>query len=89
MLISYVRNDKGQPIGVVASPGKYLVGVSICNPKDKFDRQLGLEIACGRAMRVENIYPKTLPNRNDLSLDMLDDMVDTMYRRSRKYYKDV
>ena len=88
MLINYIRNDGGQKIGAVVSPGANLVGVSLCNPKDKFSKDLALTIAMGRAIRVKKIAPP-MPMRKDVTgiCEQVDSMIDTMYMRSRKYYK--
>ena len=88
MLISYIRNDEGQKIGAVVSPGANLVGVSLCNPKDKFSKDMALSLAIGRAIMVKDIAPP-IPKRKDawyLEQDVAD-AIDIMYMRSRKYYK--
>jgi 1,4-dihydroxy-2-naphthoyl-CoA synthase len=61
MLIRYVRNEQREKIGVVVALGKGKIGWSICYqgdpwdedapPADKFDKELGLKIAIGRAER--------------------------------------
>jgi hypothetical protein len=88
MLISYVRNDKGQKIGAVVSPGANLVGVSLCNPKDTFSKEMALTLALGRAIRVKNIAPP-MPMLKDVTgiCEQVGELIDTMYIRSRKYYK--
>lgn len=47
----YVRNRKGQPIGVVVATDSAQVGWSLCKTKvgDVFNKQMGLQIAVGRA----------------------------------------
>lgn len=51
MLLKYVKNRKGQRIGVVLAIGKDKIGWSKCNFSmgDKFDREKGRDIALGRA----------------------------------------
>lgn len=61
MLITYIRKNKtekskGVPIGCVVALDKNHIGWSLCNPKDKWNKKLGLEIAKGRASNNKNVY---------------------------------
>lgn len=50
MLLEYVRDKQGHPIGVVVATGANRIGWSKVNGKlDKFDKNLGIKIAKGRA----------------------------------------
>ena len=51
MLTRYVRNDQNQKIGVVVALEKGKIGWSRCQEPDKFDKELGLLIAIGRAKK--------------------------------------
>lgn len=57
MLIHYIRKDKtekskGKPIGIVIALDEDTFGWSLCNPKDKWNKKLGLEIAKSRAEKL-------------------------------------
>jgi len=70
MLITYIRKNKtdkskGIPIGCVVALDKNHIGWSLCNPKDKWNRKRGLEIATGRAKNnntKDDIYKKLWSN---------------------------
>jgi hypothetical protein len=79
-IISYVRNRKGNPVGIlVASKHKksFKVGYSLCCKKDRFSREMGLKIAFGRSEAgsdeaVPHIIRRALPE---------------FAERCRRYYK--
>ena len=48
-VIRYIRDCQRRPYGVIVALDKEHIGMSLCNKKDKWDRELGLEIAAGRA----------------------------------------
>lgn len=51
-IISYIRNRKGKPVGVlvaVKNEQGYSVGYSLCCKRDRFCKEMGLRIALGRA----------------------------------------
>jgi hypothetical protein len=51
-----MERQKGPPIGVVTiyqNDGEYFVGASYCDPRDKFDRHVGLFYAMHRAQPVK------------------------------------
>jgi hypothetical protein len=47
-IFEYVRNNHGQAVGVVLATNNG-IGWSALNPKDRFDREIALRIARGRA----------------------------------------
>ena len=59
MITEYIRNSRGEKRGVVVAIGKndssgraYVrIGWSLCNKKDIFDKERGMSIACGRAIK--------------------------------------
>lgn len=89
MLIKYIRNGYWEKIGAIVSPAKNRVGVSLCNPKDRFDKRIAIDKAAGRAMSGGSKVFK-VPSRRDIY--GLDDYirreVKAMYTRSEKYYKE-
>lgn len=52
VLTNYIKNNKNQKVGFVVAKldeeGKIIYGWSLCNKRDKFNRERGLEIALGR-----------------------------------------
>lgn len=54
----YVRDDKRNPIAVIASIGPGMVGWACCCKKDEFNKKLGKEIAEQRALKgIPNKIP--------------------------------
>lgn len=48
-LRKYLRDKNGQPRGVLVAIGAGQIGWSVAHPSDKFDKELGVRIARGRA----------------------------------------
>jgi hypothetical protein len=80
MIYEYVRDRNGHPLGVVVALGKKEVGWSLCNKKDRFDRDFALKIASGRAMH-SNIKRNKIPKKILPTLDKMED-------RAKRYYKN-
>ena len=62
MLVKYIREKtkediekgyKGKPTGVIVAINKDHIGWSLCNSKDNFNRNLGKDIAIGRAKKYK------------------------------------
>ena len=78
MLIEYLRDKNGNPIGVAVAVSKEDIGWSLCNKRDKFNKQRALEIAVGRATKrdISDTKPVTiLP------------LFNKIYARAQKYFK--
>ena len=60
MLVKHLRDADRVPFATVVAIGRDMVGVSICCPKDKFNKKRGIAIAQGRA---EKNHTVGLPNR--------------------------
>lgn len=51
MIIKYLREKKssekgkGKPVGVIVALSKYKIGFSLCNKKDKWDKEFGVASA--------------------------------------------
>jgi len=62
ILISYIRDNKNQKIGMLISGiNKYknnnvCIGWSLCNKQDQFDKYIGFDIAQGRTYLNDRIY---------------------------------
>lgn len=84
VLIQFIRNHKGVPYGVLAAvkrgDGEIHINYSLCNTKlDKFSKEIGKQIAVGRAMR-NNDDEQHLPRS-------LYSVMDKFRQRACKYYK--
>ena len=76
MLVKYVRDNKRRPIGVVVATGKYKVGWSLCDKKDKWNKKVGVALAAGRAS-----LPKITPAQT------VSKAVEAMKARAVEFYK--
>jgi hypothetical protein len=85
MLVSYVRDEKGNPVATIVAIAKYCVGWSICHPNDKFQKRFGVEIARQRAIKNRNC-PQP-PNRKNMSKKLMLVQITKMLERSEKYFK--
>jgi hypothetical protein len=81
-VIQYVRNKKGRPTGVIVaikSDQGFNVGYSLCNKKDRFDREMALKIAFGRA-ELHNQIPAEVPRE-------ICRIIPDFIARCKKYYR--
>lgn len=62
MRFRYIRDGR-TPIACVCLTDDGQVGVSICSPKDAFNKARARAIAAGRASCQEHHGPETYPNR--------------------------
>lgn len=78
----YTRDRRGNLNGVVLATkdisGKVAFGWALCCKKDKFDKQMGLNIALNRAL-----VRSAVPIPNSIRKD-----VNNMFSRAARYYKD-
>lgn len=95
MLIKHLRDDFRVPFATIVAIDEHNVGVAICNTKDNFNRKRGVKIAEGRAM-FRDINNSAIPNRyvykwNDyFPMDyIIQEEVDVMKERAKKYYSNV
>jgi hypothetical protein len=87
MFYEYYRKDNGNLKGVVMAIGKGIYGWSMCDPKDQFSKERGLNIAYNRALKARELneeerakYYSTIPH----SLRSLFNKVE---ERANRYYK--
>lgn len=81
-IIQYVRDRKGRPLGAIVAvkrKGGFMVGHSLCNRLDRFDRETALKIAFGRAESWE-VVPGDLPK--DIAKRL-----PAFIERCKKYYR--
>ena len=101
MLIRYVKNEKGNRVGVVVATGAFKIGWSLCNKLDKWDRKKGLMIAEARANMSPEDKDKrdftgrlcTLCGSESKNVDQnviteLCNTIDHMQERAESYFKE-
>ena len=79
MLVEYVKNERGQNIGVVVAVDKDIVGWSQCNiKKDTFDKARAILIAEARCLTGTKMKPVG---------SEIPEALERMKFRSQHYYK--
>ena len=76
MLITYIKNKKNERIGAVVAIDAEKIGWSLCCKKDRFDRDMALSIAFGRAHGSNAELPREIKP-----------VFNQMRERSRRYFK--
>jgi hypothetical protein len=86
MLTQFIRDENNNPIGCIVAiqheDGFVSYGVSLCSPKDHWDRDLGRKIAIGRAY-ANGVMPSVPHGKEGLVAESVANMVD----RARRYFK--
>jgi hypothetical protein len=98
MLIRYIRDyklahkdnkeniEKSCPYGCIVALDKDKIGWAFCNPRDKWNRKLGLQIARNRALSEKVItteYPLNYKKRENFK-----QCYDKIKILAEKYFKD-
>jgi len=74
----YVKDEFGDRVGVVVvyklkTATTKFIGASYCNPRDEFDRDIGLASAIGRSLPITVAKPMDFPRTvRELALGTLD-----------------
>lgn len=78
MIFEYVRDKKRRKVGVVVALDANIVGWSKCNiKKDRFIKDFGINIACGRAVINSKVkVPHTI-----------SPAFENMKERAKRYFK--
>lgn len=84
-LITYLRDKKRNPIGVLvavktSNNGEFNIGYAMCRKGDRFCKKMGLKIALGRCEHFDAPYLETMPYN-------LKKMMPRFMQRCAKYYK--
>jgi hypothetical protein len=87
MLVQYIRNQKNEPIGCMVAvqqeDGRITIGVSLHNPKDKWDRSLARQIAIGRAY-CDGVMPYVPSSKARYVAEGMRMMIN----RASRYFKE-
>lgn len=86
VLLQYKRDNKGNIQGMVVSVGRNILGWSLCNAADKFDKAKGINIALRRAQKSATL---SLIEKEEYYLQVpqsLLDIAETMLKRSTLYF---
>lgn len=86
-LINYIRDKQNNPKGVVVAvrdDDEIFYGFSLCNPVDKWDKQLGIKKAIARARASEYKLPDVLDRRQ-----LVFDAIQKIQNRALNYFKDI
>jgi len=73
----YLRDNRNQVIGIIVATARNEVGGAFVHKGDRFNKELGLEIARGRAMRGSKA---TIPH-------YAQEEFNKMIERSQKYFR--
>lgn len=87
LFYEYYRKDNGNLKGVVMAIDKGVYGWSMCDPKDQFSKERGLNIAYNRALKARELdeeerieYYSTIPRS-------LHSLFNKIEERANRYYK--
>ena len=87
LFYEYYRKDNGNLKGVVMAIGKGIYGWAMCDPKDQFSKERGLNIAYNRALKARELdeeerieYYSTIPHS-------LHSLFNKIEERANRYYK--
>ena len=96
MLVKHLRDDFKDPFATIVALDRDRIGLSICCPRDHFNKKRGVEIAKGRARY--NCRPES-PNRyvfvdngEVYSVESMSEVIqreiNIMKERAQKYFKE-
>jgi len=84
ILVSYLRDNKGNPHGVISDlkreDGTIGFNYSFCRKSDRFQKEIGLKIAMGRAIVNSTCEFEYCPHE-------VFKKIDNFVKRSAKYFK--
>ena len=83
----YRKFERGKKFGVVVALDKDILGWSLCNKKDKFDKEKGVAIALGRAALASEMSLSERSNYYDQVPQSLVKVFEEMRERSKKYFQ--
>lgn len=87
-IIQYVRKEDKRPIGVVVATDRDKIGIALCSPKDEWNKEIGIQIAVGRAEKVpcETQLDNLIPYNQEKGIELVYTF-NSVKKRAEKYYK--
>jgi hypothetical protein len=82
VLIKYIRDEKRNPIAAIVGLSNNAVGWSVVNPKEHFNKRLGVQIAKTRALSGKDLIP-----HSTLDTEKLLEEMAAMKDRTIRYFK--
>ena len=65
-LVHYLRTFDRVPFGCIVATSSENIGVSVCCPKDKFNKKMARQIALGRALVTDDPLAVNLPKHRKI-----------------------
>jgi hypothetical protein len=65
-LVHYLRDSDRVPFGCIVATSPENIGVSVCCPKDKFNKKMARQIALGRALVIDDPLKVSLPKHRKI-----------------------
>lgn len=88
VIIQYIRDEEKNPFGVVVAEGRNEIGFSLCNPVDHWNRNIGLDIAFGRAEKKSvSEQLQDISIHNSEKRQKVHNIIRTVQERAKKYFK--
>ena len=88
MLVEFIKNNRGNKIGCVVAVDRDSIGISLLNPKDKFDSEVAKSLAAGRAL--SGVYPQIMSKRKrKIVSKAVNNMTGRAYRYFKKDYEEI
>ena len=87
-IVQYVRNKNNNLQGVIIalkSKNGFNIGYSLCNNKDKFDKNMAFKIAIGRA-ELDSCWWQLCSMKKNIPYK-IKKMIPSFADRCKKYYK--
>ena len=89
MIYEYMKDKYGHRKGVVCATSKIGIGWSLCNKKDRFNRDFALKIAEGRARKYEKIVQEVDEDGYEIKVpDSIYPLFEKMVDRAERYYQE-
>lgn len=86
-LVNSVMIEKGKVKGMVIAIGDGIIGWSLCNKKDTFNKEIAIDIAMKRALVAKGLSLKSRSSFYSRLPFSLNEAFNKMEERSEKYFK--
>lgn len=86
MLKKYIRDESKKPFGILVALDREHIGLSICNNRDKWNKELGERLAIGNAF----IKPYEIPHLYNIKrFNLIMDTSIKFVERVQRYFKEM